>query len=99
MENFTVTVKEGGVKRQSSDFASVFPNWKGDDERWLFVAPHDDDLCLGSGLLLQAALESSIPVRCLITTDGSQGYGSSVSKEAIIATRRQETEADRKSVV
>lgn len=91
MSNFQLTVKQNGSKVKSSQLSDIFNNWQ-DEERWLFIAPHDDDLCLGSGLLMQKALEEGIPVRCVITTDGRMGYGSTVPKEKISAVRKQETD-------
>ena len=41
---------------------------------WLFVSPHDDDLAIGAGLLMQAAGQAGVDVQCLIVTDGCLGY-------------------------
>lgn len=92
MSNFQFSVKNAGVKRNSVCLKDVFNNWKECEERWLFVAPHDDDLCMGSGLLMLKATEEKIPVRCVITSDGCMGYGSSVSKEDIVSVRKKETD-------
>ncbi len=92
MEKFNFTLKENRVRTESEEISSLFKNWKGSEERWMFVAPHDDDLALGSGLLMQAAIKAGIPVRAVITTDGHMGFGSSVSKEDIVAVRAKETD-------
>jgi LmbE family N-acetylglucosaminyl deacetylase len=71
--------------------ADAFEGWKGKDERWLFVAPHDDDLCLGAGLLMLKAVEEGIPVHVVITTDGRMGYGSTTPQDQIVTVRKVET--------
>lgn len=67
----------------------------GDDDlgaqTWLFVSPHDDDLCIGAGLLIQAALRAGVDVRVLIVTDGCLGYCRADDQESIVEIRRQET--------
>ncbi|GAB4150290.1 MAG: hypothetical protein Tsb009_25040 [Planctomycetaceae bacterium] len=61
------------------------------DECWLFVAPHDDDLCLGAGLLMQAAMQAGVNVRVAIVTDGRLGYCRIEQEDNIIEIREQET--------
>lgn len=61
------------------------------DECWLFVSPHDDDLCIGAGLLMQAAVRANVDVQVLIVTDGSMGYCRLDQKKSIAAIRRGET--------
>ena len=58
---------------------------------WMFVSPHDDDLCIGAGLLMQAAVQSEVEVQVVIVTDGCLGYCGSEQKDNIIEIRRQET--------
>lgn len=58
---------------------------------WLFVSPHDDDLCIGAGLLMQAAVASGVEVQVAIVTDGCLGYCGAEQKDSIIEIRRQET--------
>ena len=41
---------------------------------WLLIAPHDDDIILGAGLLLLAAQAQGIAVHVAVATDGSLGY-------------------------
>ena len=43
-------------------------------ETWLFVSPHDDDLVIGAGLWMQAAVAAGIDVQVLVVTDGRMGY-------------------------
>jgi LmbE family N-acetylglucosaminyl deacetylase len=58
---------------------------------WMFVSPHDDDLCIGAGLLMQAAVQAGVEVQVVIVTDGCLGYCGSDQKDSIIEIRRQET--------
>lgn len=58
---------------------------------WMFVSPHDDDLCIGAGLLMQAAVQADVDVQVVIVTDGCLGYCGSEQKDDIIEIRRDET--------
>ncbi len=91
MESYSLTRRNGDALETGANLDTFFPDWKGPRERWLFVAPHDDDLCLGSGLLLQKAVSENVPLSILITSDGGMGFGSTVPKESIQKTRRKET--------
>lgn len=76
---------------KSSKLEDVMENWQGKNERWLFVGPHDDDIVLGGGLLIQKALAEGIPLSMLIVTDGAQGYCTPEQKETIQQVREDET--------
>lgn len=58
---------------------------------WMFVAPHDDDLCIGAGLLIQAAVQAGVDVQCVVVTDGCLGYCQSEHQDDIVSIRRCET--------
>lgn len=58
---------------------------------WMFVSPHDDDLCIGAGLLMQAAVQAGVDVQCVIVTDGCLGYCQQDQADDIVETRRRET--------
>lgn len=60
-------------------------------ECWLFVGPHDDDLCIGGGLLMQAAADAGVDVQSLIVTDGRQGYCREEEAGRIVEMRNAET--------
>lgn len=60
-------------------------------QTWIFVGPHDDDICLGAGLMLQAAVLAGVDVRILVVTDGRMGYCSDRQRNTIVETRKQET--------
>lgn len=61
-----------GIIKGSIDL--FFPEWEQDKENVVFVGPHDDDIALGSGLLVQAVQQFQGQVYFLIVTDGSNGY-------------------------
>jgi len=68
----------------------IFSTWQ-EGEKWLFIGPHDDDILLGSGLLLQAALKSGIDAYALIATDGRMGYCTPEQEKTISEIRKAET--------
>ena len=91
MQEFEYRVRGESAVRAGNDISAAFTGWKGDAERWLFVAPHDDDIVLGAGILLQAAKAAGIPLRMLITTDGSMGYCTAEQRRTIKEVRAAET--------
>ena len=58
--------KTGNKIIKSENLSDIFENWKADKEKWLFISPHDDDIIIGSGILLQKAFEEKINVEILI---------------------------------
>lgn len=77
-------------RRVGPTLASVSRHWQQDRERFLFLSPHDDDVVIGGGLLLQAALKEKVPVHVAVVTDGSQGYCTLKEKDTISEIRREE---------
>ena len=75
---------------ETSQISKFFPNWQGGNEAWLFIAPHDDDIVLGAGKTLLAALEEGVDVHCAITTDGAMGYCSLEVRDTISEVREKE---------
>lgn len=76
--------------RSSADPAEIWPLWKGNEERWLFVAPHDDDIVLGAGLHFVAAIECKIPTFAVVSTTGEAGYCRPEHRGQIAEIRRRE---------
>lgn len=72
-------------------YETIFPGWKGVGERWLFISPHDDDVVMGAGLLLQRAVPDGIRIHVAVTTDGSMGYCSEEDRPRIVEIRAAET--------
>lgn len=81
----------GTERRMADTLAGVSRHWQGDKESFMFISPHDDDVILGGGLLIQMAQRENIPVHVVIVTDGSMGYCSKEQKENISDIRRAET--------
>jgi LmbE family N-acetylglucosaminyl deacetylase len=88
---FTYYVRSDGTVRDAYDLTSVFTDWRGEEERWLFAAPHDDDIMIGGGLILQAGLRQGIDCTVMIASDGRMGYCTADQKDTISDIRRQET--------
>lgn len=87
---FTRRMKDGSL-RGTADLAELMQSDDLSRECWLFVGPHDDDLCIGGGLLMQAGVEAGVDLRSVIVTDGRQGYCRAEQREAICGIRWQET--------
>ena len=79
-----------GERRVSDTLQGVSHHWQGNKERFLFISPHDDDVVLGGGLLVQLAVRENIPLQILIVTDGGMGYCSSEERNTISEIRRKE---------
>lgn len=90
-EDFTIVRLVGNERRVASTLSGVSKHWQGKNERFLFISPHDDDVVIGAGLLIQLARKENVPVGILIVTDGSMGYCSPEEKDSIAEIRRKET--------
>ncbi len=90
-EDFEFVRLVGNERRVGPRLADVSRHWQGDNERFLFVSPHDDDAVLGCGLLIQLAKREKVPVYLLIVTDGSMGYCSPEEKDTITQIRHDES--------
>lgn len=84
------------LRRNDKDILGVnqlkelFPTWQA-DECWLFVGPHDDDIVLGAGLMMRAAIEAGVDVHALVATDGEMGYCYKEQEGKIGKIREEET--------
>lgn len=90
-EEFEFVRLVGNERRVDSTLANVSRHWQDKSERFLMVSPHDDDVALGAGLLIQLAKREGVPVYILIVTDGSQGYCSTKEQNTIAEIRRKES--------
>ena len=91
MSAFHFTRLVNNRKERYSSLGQVMNNPGGlDSESWLLVGPHDDDVCLGAGLWLQAARQAGVAVRVLIVTDGRMGYCALEQRERIVQIRQAE---------
>lgn len=75
------------------DAAQVFLDWKGADECWMFVGPHDDDVVTAAGLTFLAALAEGVQVHAVIATDGRMGYCRFPQRRTISKIRMSEAQA------
>lgn len=87
---FQFTRLENGIKRRTDKLTEVIEGSE-PGATWLFVSPHDDDLCIGAGLTMQAARQAGVDVQVLIVTDGCLGYCRAEQRESIAKIRRAET--------
>ena len=91
MDDLVLYRKQNDKTVKTNNLSEIFDNWKGNNEHWLFISPHDDDIIIGSGLLLQKAVKDNIKITVLITTDGSMGYCEESHRNSIIGLRNKET--------
>ncbi|MFO7731802.1 MAG: PIG-L deacetylase family protein [Spirochaetia bacterium] len=82
---------ENGQLLRDEQLKRVIPHTSTYEEGWLFIAPHDDDIVIGGGLLLQQAVSEGKRIKILITTDGSMGYCDLEQMDSIADIRRRET--------
>lgn len=90
-DSFKFTRLEGTQKQRTTQLSQAMRSPNLTQEKWLFVSPHDDDMCMGAGLWLLAALEAGVEAYLLVVTDGRMGYCHTEEIETIIETRRVET--------
>jgi LmbE family N-acetylglucosaminyl deacetylase len=90
-EDFTIVRLVGNERRVGTTLSEVSKHWQGKNESFLFISPHDDDVVIGAGLLIQLARKENVPVHILIVTDGSMGYCSPEEKDGNAEIRRKET--------
>lgn len=91
MGSYQLAKREGNKLSRGSNLSVFFEDFKGPRERWLFLAPHDDDLCLGAGLLMQKAKAEGVAISVVITSDGGMGFGRGTEKKDIQRVRKEET--------
>ena len=90
-DDFRFVRLDNGKKLRSTSLAEAVRSKDLKNETWLFVAPHDDDLSIGSALWLQAAVRAGVKVQVLVVTDGSMGYCTLQQKDKIVEIRLAET--------
>ena len=78
-------------KQRTNSLSEVMDKGDLSSETWLFVSPHDDDLCVGAGMLMQAAVREGVNLQVLVVTDGCMGYCREDQQSSIIQIRREET--------
>ena len=85
---FDCRTEQGTIS--SGDPANIWSDWKGNGEKWLFFAPHDDDIVIGAGLTLLAGVHFGVDMYAAVITNGRMGYCLPEMKDTIIQVRRAE---------
>jgi LmbE family N-acetylglucosaminyl deacetylase len=88
---FSFTRLQGPSKQRFDNLPASIGMPAGARETWLFVSPHDDDLVIGAGLWMQAAIDAGVDVQVLVVTDGRMGYCTLEQRDTISQIRRRET--------
>ena len=94
--------RENGQTVRSRSLGQVFSDWRGvvrdhsvsdaaANERWLVLAPHDDDLVIGAGLAILSAVAAGVEVYVAVTSDGRMGYCDPEQRSEISSIRYRET--------
>ena len=92
MSNFNLFRKDENRTISSKELGIIFNNWKGNEqEHFVFVVPHDDDVIIGGSLIIQKAIKDGVKVSVVITTDGSMGYCTEEQRDSIKDIRYNET--------
>lgn len=92
VDGVTYQRRTAGPAVSSPRIEDVFHDWKGDQEVWMFVSAHDDDIVTGAGLTFQVGLAEGIPVHAVITTDGRMGYCRLPQRRTISHVRHSEAQ-------
>lgn len=79
-----------GKPQGFDEMAGLFNVDSMERESWLFVSPHDDDIAVGGGLWVTAAIRAGADVHLLVVTDGRQGYCTDQQRSTIVEDRRGE---------
>jgi len=90
-QGFKFARRTGDTTTQSGSFAEILEGWRGPDERWLFVSPHDDDTVIGAGMTVLAAHAEGVECHLMVVTEGSMGYCEDEHKHTVSGIRRIET--------
>ena len=85
---FDYRTKKGKIT--STDPAEIWSDWQGNHERWLFFAPHDDDIVAGAGLTFLAGIHLGVDVHAAVITNGRMGYCLPEMKNTIKQVRHAE---------
>jgi LmbE family N-acetylglucosaminyl deacetylase len=77
-------------KISASDPAQIWSDWKGNGEKWLFFAPHDDDIVIGAGLTFLAGVHLGVDIHAAVISNGRMGYCLPEMRDNIVQVRREE---------
>jgi LmbE family N-acetylglucosaminyl deacetylase len=80
------------ASRESRRIDLLFPGWRR-GETVAFLSPHDDDVVLGAGYLVQAVRAAGGVPLVVVFCRGDAGYSRVEAKRAIVRVRRAEAKA------
>ncbi len=92
MSGWTLQRRINETSENKESLSRLFESWYGDEERWLFISPHDDDIVVGAGILVVCAVEHGVHCSMRIATDGSMGYCDLSEKDSITRIRKDEAQ-------
>jgi LmbE family N-acetylglucosaminyl deacetylase len=75
----------------SANPAEIWSDWQGENETWLFLAPHDDDIIIGAGLTFLAGVHLGVNVHAGVISNGGMGYCTPEQRHTIKQVRKEET--------
>ena len=78
-------------RKISEDIETIFPEWKGNEEKLCVFSPHDDDAIIGAGYAIEAAMINGAEVCIFIFCSGNAGYSNIGQKDEIVELRKRET--------
>jgi len=81
----------GQDKITSTNPAEAWSDWQGNNESWLFLSPHDDDIVIGAGLTFLAGVYLGIDVHVGVISNGRMGYCTPEQRDTIKQIRKEET--------
>lgn len=70
--------------------AETWSDWQNENEKWLFFAPHDDDIVIGAGLTFLAGVHLGVDVHAAVITNGRMGYCLPEMFDTIKQVRKEE---------
>jgi len=91
MSQFNFTRIRDDVKTRTDRLDELLGFQDAAKERWLLVSPHDDDVAIGGGMWIDAAVQAGVRVEVIIVTDGRMGYCSPQERHTIVPIRCHET--------
>lgn len=70
--SFDLRTERGTITSENP--ADIWSDWQGESEKWLFFAPHDDDIVAGAGLSFLTGVQLGVDVHAAVITNGRMGY-------------------------
>jgi LmbE family N-acetylglucosaminyl deacetylase len=77
-------------KITTTDPVEIWSDWQGANEKWLFFAPHDDDIVIGAGLTFLTGIHLGVDVHAAVMTNGRMGYCLPEMRDTIKQVRHEE---------